>query len=52
MGVGSLNQSLNLSAVESIHSPAALARRFQMEFAAGLFDDVLGLVISKVMPTP
>jgi hypothetical protein len=52
MGVGCFDQSLDLSGVKPIHRSAALPGSFQAEFPAGLFDDVLGLVISKVMLTP
>jgi len=52
LGAFELDQSLDLSAVEPINCSAALPGRFQAEFPAGVFDDVLGLVIGKVMFTP
>lgn len=52
MGVGCLDQSLNLRAVESINRSAAQFRWLQAEFPACVLNDVLGLVISKVMLAP
>jgi hypothetical protein len=52
MFISCLDQTLNLGTVEPIHRTSALLGRFDLEFAAGVLDDVLGLVISKVMLAP
>ena len=50
--IGGFDQPFDLVAVQTFHRPAALARRFQTEFTARLFDDMFGLVIIQVMFAP
>ena len=52
MAIGGFDQPFDLVTVQTFHRPAALARRFQTEFMARLFDDVFGLVIIQVMLAP
>ena len=52
MAVSGFDQPFDLGAIQSFDRPAALARRFQPQFTARLFDHVFGLVISQVMLAP
>lgn len=52
MGICGLDEPRDFSRIEPFHGSAALSRWFKVQFAAGLFDDVFGLVVRQVMPAP
>lgn len=52
MVVGTFDQALDLDAVQSFHGSTTLSWGLDAEFAAGLFNHMLGLVIGQVMLPP
>jgi hypothetical protein len=52
MAIGGFNQPFDFGAIQSFYGSSALARSFETEFAARLFDYMLGLVVGQVMLAP